>query len=178
VTIEQQALKISGGDGSSEIHIRLEPARFIRPSRNDERWDSPFTAATLTGAEFTGHATDGPSRFEANVHAPEGFVDDEGDRCLLASFEFHHVALESAEGGVFTFTGVLAGANAYSQDTYTRLAAGKPPFLLTEMADNLPGGIRYLPPAAQSLDAYRGWNAVISCWPLTQDDRQTLPGLN
>lgn len=169
-------LTIAGGDGTHEIHIRLEPVRYLRGTRNDDAWESAFTAATLIGAELKGDISDGPSRFEVNAYAPDGFVDDEGDRCLLASFEFHHVALHSAEGGVLIFTGVLVGANTYSQDAYTRFAAGKPPFLLTEMMDNLPGGIRYLPPAAEALDALRGWNAEISCWPLTQDDRAALSG--
>lgn len=159
-------LNIAGGDGTHEIHIRLEPVRYLRGSRNDDAWESAFTAATLPGAELKGDVSDGPSRFEVNAYAPEGFVDDEGDRCLLASFEFHHVALHDADGGVLTFTGVLVGANAYSQDTYARFAAGEPPASIAELVDELPGGIRYLPPALEALDAFRGWNAVISCWPL------------
>lgn len=164
---EHPALKITGGEGTSEIHIRLEPIRFHRHIRGGERWDTPFTAARLQGADFTGHAGDGHSRFEANVYAPEGFVDDEGDRCLLASLEFHHVALESAEGGIFRFTGTLAAVNAYSQDTYDSITAGTLLSALPELTDDdLPDSIRYLPPVLDSLEAFRGWSAVIECWAL------------
>lgn len=163
-------LRISGGDGTSEIHVRLEPIRFHRDIRGGEGWQLPFMAAKLTGAEFAGHTADGSSCFEASVYAPDGFMDDEGDRCLLASLEFHHVALDSAEGGIYRFTGTLAAANAYSQDTYDRITAGAPLSSLPELADeDLPGGIRYLPPAQDSLDGFRGWNAVIECWTKTED---------
>lgn len=166
---EQTPALAAAGNGAYRICVRLEPVSHVRHGRS---WPEAFTAVTLTGADFNADHDRGLSRFEARIYAPPGFVDSDRDRCMLASFEFHHMVLDSARGGVMDFTGVLVGALAYPQDVYDRLAAGCPLTDIDEARGNWPGEVRYLPHPHAGLQAYLGWRAKVTIAPDRRQDDQ------
>ncbi|WP_422759156.1 hypothetical protein [Paenarthrobacter sp. C1] len=155
------------GDGFYDAYINIEPGPHARVPRyeHDDLLRSPVT---LKGADLEGGLRHGRSIFELNSYAPPGIVEDDGDRCLLASLEFLSVNLESSSGGRMYFTGLLTGAETYPQDVHDRIAAGVP---LTEI-EELRGdydSIRYLPPRYEPLRDYFGWEAKVRLIPHTGD---------
>lgn len=165
IAMDHPELTIAG-DGPHLILIRLEPVPHVSSAHTRDGWTEAFSAITLTGADFTGDHDRGLSRFEARVYAPPGFEDSDRDRCMLASFEFHHMVLDSARGGYLDFTGVLVGALAYPQDVYDRLTAGTPLTGIDEARGNWPGEVRYLPHPHAELQSYLGWRAKVTLGPL------------
>lgn len=158
------------GDGSHRIWIRLEPVPHVTSGHPRGRRAEAFTAAALTGADLNGDHDRGLSRFEARVFAPPRFEDSDRDRCMLASFEFHHMILDSARNGHLDFTGVLVGALAYPQEAYDALAAGTPLQEIEVAKGRWPGEIRYLPQPHDELQAYLGWRAKVTLAPLKSQD--------
>jgi hypothetical protein len=154
------------GDGPHRIWIRLEPVPHVTSPRPRGGWPESFRAVTLNGADFNGDHDRGLSRFEARVYAPPGFEDSDRDRCMLASFEFHHMVLNSARGGARGFTGVLVSALAYPQDSYDRLSAGTPLTEIEEAKGRWPGEIRYQPHRYAELQPFLGWRAKVTVAPL------------
>ncbi|QOT19653.1 hypothetical protein HMI59_23870 (plasmid) [Paenarthrobacter sp. YJN-5] len=166
---EQPPVLAVTGIGAYRIRVRLEPVPHLRHGRG---WPEAISAATLTGADFNADHDRGLSRFEARIYAPPGFEDSDRDRCTLASFEFHHMVLDSARGGIMDFTGVLVGALAYPQNVYDRLAAGTPLTDIDEARGNWPGDVRYLPHPHTNLERYLGWRAKLTISPLRRQDDQ------
>lgn len=153
------------GDGFYDAYVTLEPGPHMRFPRYDHH-DLIHTAVTLKGAELEGGLRNDRSIFELNSYAPPGVVEDDGDRCLLASLEFLSVNLESYGGGRLHFTGLLTGAETYPQDVHDKIAAGVP---LAEI-EKLQGdydSIRYLPPRYEPLRDYFGWEAKVRLVPHT-----------
>ncbi|WP_139187291.1 hypothetical protein [Pseudarthrobacter chlorophenolicus] len=158
------------GPGDYRIWIRLEPVPHLSSAVQRGRWAESFQAVTLKGADFNADHDRGLSRFEARVYAPPGFEDADRHRCMLASFEFQHMILDSARGGVMDFTGVLVSALAYPQEAYDRLTAGTPLTEIEEARGNWPGDVRYLPHPHTDLQAYLGWRAKVTVAPLKNQD--------
>lgn len=155
--------------GPQLIDVRLEPVLHLRERNGmEEDYRGPFLAAVIHGGDFDGSPRfDAGSRFEVNAFAPDGFEDRDGDACLLASIEFHHVALTSARKGVFRFTGILTQASLYPAGIYERIAAGEDIGSITEIANDENGlRIAYLPPSAGALEPFFGWSASITVRPL------------
>lgn len=150
------------GPGPYRIHVRLEPVPHV-PSHS--RTPEAFDAIDLLGADFKGEHDRGLSRFEARVYAPPGVEDADRDRCMIASFEFHHMVLDYASGGSMHFTGVLVGALAYTPSLYESLASGVPLTELEEARGNWPGDVRYQPPPQASLQSFLGWRAAVTVAP-------------
>lgn len=160
------------GSGSHRIWIRLEPVTHVPSAHPRGRWAEAFSAIALTGADFNGDHDRGLSRFEARVYAPPGFEDSERDRCMIASFEFHHIVLDHARSGAMDFTGVLVGALAYPQDAYDQMAAGTPLPEIDAAKGRWPGDIRYQPFPHTELQPYLGWRAKIVVAPLRDIDQE------
>jgi hypothetical protein len=160
------------GAGAHRIWIRLEPVRHLASARRGTRLAEAFDAVALTGADFNGSHDNGLARFEARVYAPPGFEDPDRDRCLLASFEFHHVVLNHAQSGRMDFTGVLVGVNAYRQDVYDRIAGGTPLLDVPEVLDQWQEAVRYLPLPHPELQQFLGWRARIILAPLNENDQE------
>lgn len=160
------------GAGAHRIWVRLEPVSHVPSARRGAHWARAFDAVELTGADFNGGHDGGLSRFEARLYAPPGFEDDDGDRCLLANFGFHHIILDSSQGGRMDFTGVLVNAQAYTQDVYDRIAAGAPLLEVPEALDQWGTSVRYQPPAHEDLQQYLGWRARIVVAPLHEQDQE------
>lgn len=171
MTEQPTALAITGS-GAHRIWIRLEPVRHVPSARRGAHLVSAFDAVELTGADFNGSHDDGLARFEARVYAPPGFEDADRDRCLLASFEFHHVVLSHSQSGRMDFTGVLVGALAYPQDVYDRIAAGTPLPEIPELRGRWDDEIRYLPAPLAYLQPLLGWRARIVLAPLHENDQE------
>lgn len=160
------------GAGAHRIWIRLEPVPHIPSAHQRGRFAEAFQAVSLTGADFNGDHANGLSRFDAKVYAPPGFMDSDRSRCILASFEFHHMVLGSARGGVMDFTGVLVGALAYPQEVYGRITAGDPLLEIPELRGRWDDEIRYLPTPHPGLEKYLGWRAKIILAPLNVRDQE------
>jgi hypothetical protein len=163
---------VIAGAGAHRIWIRLEPVRHVASARRGAYLVEAFDALALTGADFNGSHDDGLARFEARVYAPPGFEDSDRDRCLLASFEFHHVVLNHAQSGRMDFTGVLVGAQAYRQDVYDRIAADTPLLEIPEILDQWKESVRYLPSPHPELQSFLGWRARIILAPLNESDQE------
>lgn len=161
------------GAGAHRIWIRLEPVRHISSARRGPHLVQAFDAVALAGADFNGSHDEGLARFEARVYAPPGFEDSDRDRCMLASFEFHHVVLNHAQSGRMDFTGVLVGANAYRQGVYDRSAAGTPLLEIPEILDQWKESVRYLPLPHPELQSFLGWRARITVAPLHESDQES-----
>jgi hypothetical protein len=159
------------GAGAHRIWIRLEPVRHLPSARRGAHLVQAFDAVALTGADFNGSHDDGLARFEARVYAPQGFEDSDRDRCMLASFEFHHVVLNHAQSGRMDFTGVLVGAQAYTQDVYDRITAGTPLLEVPEILDQWKESVRYLPLPHPELQQFLGWRARVILAPLNEADQ-------
>jgi hypothetical protein len=170
MTSQIPELAISGA-GAHRIWVRLEPVRHVPSARRGAHLAQAFDAVALTGADFNGSHDEGLARFEARVYAPPGFEDTDRWRCLLASFEFHHVVLNHAQSGRMDFTGVLVAANAYPQDVYDRIASGTPLLEVHEILDQWKESVRYLPVPHPDLQAYLGWRARIILDPLNEADQ-------
>lgn len=160
------------GAGAHRIWIRLEPVRHVPSARRGAHLVQAFDAVALTGADFNGSHDDGLARFEARVYAPPGFEDDDRDRCILASFEFHHVVLNHAQSGRMDFSGVLVGAAAYPQNVYERITAGAPLLEIPEILDQWGESVRYQPLPHQELQPFLGWRAKIVVAPLNECDQE------
>lgn len=160
------------GAGAHRIWVRLEPVRHVPSSRSGHRLEEAFDAVALTGADFNGSHDNGLARFEARVYAPPGFEDADRHRCMLASFEFHHVVLNHAQSGRMDFTGVLVGAQAYAQDVYDRAAAGTPLLEIPELRGRWDDEVRYLPAPLAYLQPLLGWRARIIVAPLSEADQE------
>ncbi|MET4143980.1 hypothetical protein [Arthrobacter sp. UYCo732] len=165
------ALTIAGS-GSHRIWVRLEPVSHVSSAHPRGGWADAFNAVTLTGADFNGDHDRGLSRFEARVYAPPGFEDSDRDRCMLASFEFHHIVLDHAGGGAMDFTGVLVDALAYPQHVYDRIAAGTLLTEIEEAAGRWPGDIRYQPVPHAELQPFLGWRAKVTVAPLKESHQE------
>jgi hypothetical protein len=160
------------GAGAHRIWIRLEPVRHVLTARRGAHLVQAFDAVALTGADFNGSHDDGLARFEARVYAPPGFEDSDRDRCMLASFEFHHVVLNHAQSGRMDFTGVLVGAGAYTQDVYERISGGTALLDIPEILDQWKESVRYLPRPHPELQSFLGWRARITVAPLRESDQE------
>ncbi len=169
MTDQMPELAITGA-GAHRIWIRLEPVRHVTSARRGPHLAEAFDAVALTGADFNGSHDDGLARFEARVYAPPGVEDSDRDRCLLASFEFHHVVLNAAHGGRMDFTGVLVAAQAYRQDVYDRITAGTPLLEIPETLDQWKESVRYLPLPHPELQQFLGWRARVILAPLNESD--------
>lgn len=159
------------GSGAHRIWIRLEPVPHVRSGHPRGRWQDAFQAVALTGADFNGDHHHGLARFEAKVYAPPGFEDSDRSRCMLASFEFHHMVLDSARGGGMDFTGVLVGALAYPQEVYDRIASGTPLLEIPELIGRWDDEIKYQPVRNPDLEPFLGWRAKVSIAPLKESDQ-------
>lgn len=165
--LQSPATLFIAGRGNQLIEVRLGPVHYMRGNRGGEEFAPPFLAASLSGADFDGSLSDLGANFEANSYAPAGYEDYDGDDCLLASFEFHHVTLTGARRGIYRFTAQFAGANTYDRGVYARMAAGEAPEAIAEMANTDDGPrMAYLPPASAELAPFRGWTASITVSPL------------
>lgn len=154
---------VIAGHGVFNVTIDLQEMRHSRSSRRK----SSFTihrAVTIEGADLDGGLQDGRSMFEVNSYAPVDIVDSDDDRCLLASFDFHSVVLQSTWGGVFTLRGTLGAAEAYPQGVYDLIDAGRELGTMPEF-QTPSGEVRYLPPAYEPLQHYLGWEASIRLVP-------------
>lgn len=160
------------GSGSHRIWIRLEPVSHVPSAHPRGGRAEAFSAVALTGADFNGDHDRGLSRFEARVYAPPGLEDSDGSRCMIASFEFHHIVLDHARNGAMDFTGVLVGALAYPQETYNQLAAGTPLTEIDAAKGRWDGDIRYQPFPHTELQPYLGWRAKIAVAPLNDRDQE------
>lgn len=160
------------GAGAHRIWVRLEPVSHVPSGSPRGHMPRPFDAVALTGADFNGDHADGLARFEARLYAPPGFVDADRDRCLLASFGFHHVVLNNSQSGRMDFSGVLVSALAYSQEVYDRISAGTPLLEVPEILDQWGDDVRYLPHAHVGLHPFLGWRAKIIIAPLNEADQE------
>lgn len=151
------------GTGSYDIGIVVEPPPHLRGHRdtgddNDER----TLLAKLEGGTLTGSSEKGI--FEVNLMAPPGVEDDDGDRIILASFEFHSFHLESAFNGLLYFKGYLSAVEAHSQEIYNSLIW----LSETEEFEKIPaltssdGRLKYLPRALPEAQKFIGWQARVT----------------
>lgn len=164
-------LSISG-TGAHRIWIRLEPVPHVPSAHQRGRYAEAFDAVALTGADFNGDHDNGLSRFRVRLYAPPGIEDADRDRCILADFEFHHVVLNNAQSGRMDFTGVLVGAQAYTQEVYDRIATGTPLLEIPELRGRWDDEIRYLPGPLAYLQPLLGWRARIILAPLNDRDQE------
>lgn len=152
------------GDGAYFVSIDLIEAPHARLDRYDDEEPDLRGAVTADGSDLSGGLKDGRSIFELNSFAPPGVVESDGDRCILASLEFHSVQMTNARGGIIYLRGFLSAAEAYSQDVFDRIAAGTPLEEICEMASEH-GGIKYRPPKYVPLQDYLGREATIRLVP-------------
>lgn len=151
------------GDGFYDAYLTLEPGPHMRLPRYDHH-DLVRSAVTLKGADLEGGVRNDGTIFELNSYAPPGVVEDDGDRCLLASIEFLSVNLSSSKGGRLYFTGLLTGAETYPQDVHDKIAAGVPLSEIEELRGDY-DDVRYLPPGYEALRDYFGWEAKVQLIP-------------
>lgn len=154
------------GDGFYFAIVDLTPAPHARVDRYGDELEDLRGAVTIDGADLVGSLQAGRGLFELNSYAPPGVVEADGDRCILASIEFHSVQLTSARGGTLYLSGFLGAAEAYRQDVFDRIATGTSLGDIEDLAGD-DGPVRYRPPAYVPLQGYLGWEASIRLVPRT-----------
>lgn len=157
-----EPLRLHGPDDYS-VSIQVQPVRHARFSRGDEDYHGWREIAEIEGATVIGSSE--RDSFELNVMAPRGVTDDDGDRIVLASFEFHSFQLDVA-GGVLYFKGYLSAVEAHTQEVHDSIRN-----LQTveefEKVDALTDGrrLKYLPPVYEPAQQFIGWQARVTMVP-------------
>lgn len=154
------------GDGKYGIGITVEPTPHLRLHRdNGDGYDETTLLAKIKGGTLIGASKN--DSYEVNLMAPQGVEDSDGDRIILASFEFHSLQLESAYNGVLHFKGYLSAVEAHPQEVYDSLRGRmtseeyeKVPALVTAT-----GRLKFLPPTYEEAQQFIGWQAKVSLRP-------------
>lgn len=154
------------GIGKYGIGIEVEPNPHLRVHRDSgDGYSQRTLLAKILGGTFTGVSKN--DSYEVNLMAPLDVEDVDGDRIILASFEFHSLQLESAYNGVLHFNGYLSSVNAHSQGTYDSIRDLR----TVEEFEQVPalttatGRLKYLPPTCAEAQQFIGWQAKLSLRP-------------
>lgn len=155
------------GPGNYDIGIVVSPPPHMRGQRDtSDGYDERTLLARLTGGTLTGSSDKG--MLEVNLMAPSGIEDDDGDRIILASFEFHSFQLESAYNGFLYFKGYLSAVEAHSQEVYDSIKRLRK----IEEFEKIPtltssdGRLKYLPRALPEAQQFIGWQALVTVRPV------------
>ena len=165
-----EELQLSG-DGKYDIGITVEPMPHMRGNRynDDGYYDGITLLAKVKGGTFTGTSKNSSNNncYEVNLMAPQGVEDVDGDRIVLASFEFHSLQLDNAYNGVLRFTGFLSAAEAHPQGVYDSIAGLTSPEDLEKVPalTTVTGMLKYFPPTWEEAQQFIGWKAQLTIRP-------------
>lgn len=154
------------GTGNYGIGIVVEPAPHFRLHRDSgDGYNRRTLLAKVKGGTFLGASKN--DSYEVNLMAPLDVEDTDGDRIILASFEFRSLQLDSAYNGVLQFRGYLSAVEAHSQETYDLIRSFKTveEYEKVSALTTVTGRLKYLPPTHAEAQQFLGWQAELTVRP-------------